>query len=138
MNRITILIGAMLLSALSPVAAQSENDIGADVILGSPTGVGVLVNNRVALAAAWNIENYLHLHADVWLVKQPVVDLIRWYFGIGGKTLLIDNASAVVRFPSGLQWYTLSSLELFLEVVPGMQVIPDTDFDFDAGIRFHF
>jgi hypothetical protein len=129
---------ALLLCAavVLPVAA----DVGAGVILGSPTGVSVLIENRVALAAAWNIENRLHLHADVWLLKGQLVDPLDWYVGVGGKVLLTDDVIAGARVPLGLQWYVLPELELFAEIVPGMRVIPGTSFDIDGGIgiRYHF
>jgi hypothetical protein len=131
-----IIVLVLFAVVLMPVAA----DVGAGVILGSPTGVSVLIENRVALAAAWNIENRLHLHADVWIINRPLIDPVDWYLGVGGKVLLVDDVRAGVRFPVGLQWYALPNLELFAEIVPGMRLIPGTDFDLDAGlgVRFHF
>ncbi|MFA7568040.1 MAG: hypothetical protein WCY01_13520 [Alkalispirochaeta sp.] len=132
-----VLVVVLFVVVLAPAAA----DVGAGVILGSPTGVSVLVDNRVALAAAWNINNRLHLHADVWLLNRTLADPIDWYLGVGGKVLLLsDDVYVGARLPLGLQWYVLPNLELFGEVVPGLQVVPSTGFDIDAGlgIRIHF
>ncbi len=129
----------VLLTVLILVPATA--DVGVGVILGSPTGVSALFGNRVAVAAAWNIDNLLHLHADVWLLNRQLVDPVNWYLGVGGKVLLLsDDVNLGVRIPVGLQWYALPRLELFAEIVPGMQLFEKTAFDLDAGlgIRFHF
>ncbi|MFP4209919.1 MAG: hypothetical protein ACLFR8_01655 [Alkalispirochaeta sp.] len=135
MKRNILLVLLLCLFVVLPVAA----DVGAGVILGSPTGVSVLIDNRVALAAAWNIENRLHLHADVWLLRRRLADPVDWYVGVGGKVLLTDDVIAGGRVPLGLQWYVLPELELFAEIAPGMRVIPGTSFDIDGGIgiRYH-
>ena len=133
------LILTVLLTVLILVPATA--DVGVGVILGSPTGISALFGNRVAVAAAWNIDNLLHLHADVWLINRQLVDPVNWYLGVGGKVLLLsDDVNLGVRIPVGLQWYALPRLELFAEIVPGMQLFEKTAFDLDAGlgIRFHF
>ncbi len=125
---------------VSPVLA----DVGVGVILGAPTGVSVLVGNRVALAAAWNLPSErVHFHGDVWMLRQKLVDPLDWYLGLGGKMQLKpagDSLRVGVRVPLGVQWYALPRLELFGEIVPGMQLVPSTGFDLDAGVgvRFHF
>lgn len=119
-------------------------EVGVGVILGSPTGISALFSNRVAVAAAWNIPSErVHLHSDVWLLRQRLIDPVDWYLGVGGKVQFASEGDEVrtgVRVPLGLQWYAFPRLELFGEIVPGMQLIPSTDFDLDAGIgvRFHF
>lgn len=130
----------MLSSFLVPAAA----DVGIGIILGSPTGISALFGNRVAVAAAWNIDNYAHVHADVWLLNRPLTDPVNWYLGVGGKVQINagrnDDVRAGVRIPVGLQWYATPQIELFGELAPGMRFIPGTDFDLDGGvgIRFHF
>ena len=116
------------------------------VILGDPTSGSALFGNRVAVAAAWSLDSYLHLHADLWLLNRPLVDPLAWYFGVGGKVQLLggdgdgDDPRVGARIPFGIQWYVLPRLELFAEVAPGISVIPETDVDVDGGIgvRFHF
>jgi hypothetical protein len=140
MKRILMILSFFATVGVFPVAA----DVGVGVILGSPTGISALFGNRVAVAAAWNIPSErVHLHADVWLLRQRLVDPVDWYLGAGGKVQFAsgnsDDVRAGVRIPLGLQWYALPRLELFAEIVPGMQLIPSTGFDLDGGvgIRFH-
>lgn len=77
--------------------------------------------------------------------------------GLGGKIQVYNDESDVgptwdseddaddefglgIRIPLGLQWYATENIELFGEVVPGIQLIPSTAPDVDAGlgVRFHF
>ncbi|MEX2443388.1 MAG: hypothetical protein WD492_07275 [Alkalispirochaeta sp.] len=142
MKKILLLLLLVLVISVGTVAA----DTGVGVILGDPTGVSVLFGNRVALAAAWSLDSYLHLHADLWLLNRPLVDPLNWYFGVGGKLQVVtdqgsgDDLRMGARVPFGIQWYVLPELELFAEVAPGVSVVPETDFDVDGGIglRYHF
>ncbi len=46
-----------------------------------------------------------------------------------------------VRIPVGLKYYLAKqSIDLFVEIVPVLDIVPDTDFDVDAaiGARFYF
>lgn len=140
MKRTLLILSFFVTVGIVPVAG----DIGVGAILGSPTGISALLNNKVALAAAWNIPSErVHLHADVWLIRQRLVDPVDWYLGAGGKVQFAsgnsDDIRAGFRVPVGLQWYALPRLELFGEIVPGMRLIPSTGFDLDGGvgIRFH-
>lgn len=120
-------------------------DVGVGVILGSPTGLSALFGNRIAVAAAWNLQDErFHVHGDVWLLRQQLVDPVDWYLGVGGKTQVKsgngDDLRVGVRVPLGVQWYAFPQIELFGEIAPGMRLVPSTSFDLDGGIgiRFHF
>ncbi|MFW5694441.1 MAG: hypothetical protein ACOCYB_04685 [Alkalispirochaeta sp.] len=142
MKKLIVLIILVLVISAGTVTA----DTGVGVILGDPTGVSALFGNRVAVAAAWSLDSYLHLHADLWLLNRQLVDPLDWYLGVGGKVQVLgdhgdsDDLRLGARVPVGLQWYVLPQLELFAELAPGIAVIPETDFDIDGGIglRFHF
>jgi hypothetical protein len=143
---LTIFLGFLVPPAIAPA------DTGIGLIVGDPTGISASFYDRVAVGAAWDIDDYLHVHADVWLYNATLADPVNWYIGLGGKLQLFDvhvrgdsdndgDALGIgVRVPVGLQWYFLPEWELFGELVPGIGIIPDTDFDFDAGIgiRYHF
>ena len=139
MKKILLILSFFVTFGILPVAG----DVGVGVILGSPTGISALFGNRVALAAAWSLPaERIHLHADVWLLRQRLIDPVDWYLGVGGKVQLAsgdsDDVRAGIRIPVGLQWYVLPRLELFGEIVPGMRLIPSTDFDLDGGVGIRF
>lgn len=141
MKKIIVVLLLVLVVSVGTVTA----DTGVGVILGDPTGISALFGNRVAVAAAWGLDSYLHLHADVWLLNRRLVDPLDWYFGVGGKVQVLgndndsDDLRLGMRAPFGLQWYLLPELEFFAEIVPVLE-IPDPDFDIDGGIgiRYHF
>lgn len=149
MHRLQTTILASLFFVL-PLSAFADTGVG--IIVGDPTGISALFGERVAMGVAWDIDDYLHVHADLWFVKGTLIDPVQGYVGVGGKLEAFDvNArgrdddendviGVGVRVPFGAQWYFHPEWELFGEIVPGIGIIPDTDFDIDAGIgvRYHF
>ena len=144
-KRISVVLALALFASASAVA-----DTGVGIIVGNPTGVSVLFEERVALGVAWNFTNYLHVHADVWVAKGTLADPVSWFLGIGAKARFFEPAGPRnpegaefglgVRVPVGVQWYFQPQFELFAEIVPGLTLFPGTRFDVDAGVglRYHF
>jgi hypothetical protein len=145
-----VCVFVVLAAAFAPPA---HADTGVGVILGDPTGLSLLFGNRVAIGAAWDIDNYVHVHADVWLASRVLAEPVLWYAGVGGKLLLLytgggnpfdEEPEAAIgiglRIPIGIQWYPIEELELFLEAAPGLFLVPATSVDVDLGlgIRYHF
>jgi hypothetical protein len=148
----------VFLLVLLPCSLFAESDNGVGIILGDPTGISLAFNQRIVLGLAWDLSNHLHIHGDVWVFRQTIQNELNWYFGLGGKLLIFNDASLRgpsweptnedsvdwvglgLRVPFGLQWYPVEKLELFGEIVPGMFVFPATVFDIDVGIgaRYHF
>jgi hypothetical protein len=154
-RRKVLLISLLAVVVSTPLAA----DVGLGVILGDPTGISALFDNRIAAAVAWDVSNYLHLHGDVWLIRRLLAEPVDWYLGVGGKVKFFNEGTAGegppweaeeddppdgvgvgIRVPLGIQWYALPELELFGEIVPGISLFPSTGFDMDLGIgvRYHF
>ena len=143
----------LLLCLIIPFASA---DVGVGIILGDPTGISALFNERVALGVAWDVERHFHAHADVWLLNEVLEPPVEWFLGVGGKMKVFttdtkgppwaedeepDTEFGIgARVPVGLQWYPIPELEVFGEIAPGLQVLPATRFDVDAGIgvRYHF
>jgi hypothetical protein len=104
------------------------------------------------------IADYLY-HIDVFNISSSSVDL-PIYVGIGGKIGLLTNnddwcvrhyrdqqcnddsdVAVGVRIPVGLDLLLRNApLEFFLEIAPGLRVIPSTSGDVDGGLgaRFYF
>ena len=154
MKRMSLVI--LLVIALGLPAALSA-DTGAGVVLGDPTGVSLLFEERIAVAAAWDVSHHLHLHGDLWLFARRLVDPVDWYMGVGARLLVFTEGSTSgpswaegddrdqgvgigARVPFGLQWYPMKQLEVFGELVPVLSLFPATGFDMDFGIglRYHF
>jgi hypothetical protein len=133
------------------VQAQ-EGGTGLGIMLGEPTGISfkTWISDRSAIdaGAAWSFtgEGAFHFHADyLWhnfsLIRIPEGKM-PLYLGLGGRMKVHgDDFYLGARIPIGLAYiFAEDRLDVFLETVPIMNLIPATEFDFNAavGIRFFF
>ncbi|MBU0519026.1 hypothetical protein KKA00_04805 [bacterium] len=130
------------------VEAQTQG-FGLGIIVGEPTGISgkLWTGQTVAFAAgaAWSFEGEsLHLHLDYLLHNFDVIPVgvgqLPVYFGIGGRVNLQDDDTKIgVRIPVGLNYhFEEAPVDLFLELVPIMDMIPDTDFFLNGGLGLRF
>jgi len=117
------------------------------VILGEPTGISIQVwqSGRTAIdgALAWSFgrDDKLHLHADYLKHDQLNVDRgsLTFFYGIGARAVLADDARFGPRFPLGLHYVIPDSrFTLFFEVAPILDLVPATDFDVNGGIGVRY
>jgi hypothetical protein len=121
-------------------------------ILGAPTGISAkkeLGNDRAvdaALAYSLRKEESLVIHANYLFENQfafHIQDLatLNLYYGIGGRFAFIDEGkdkdkiAIGPRAPIGLTYdFAQVPVQTFVELSATLDLIPDTDVDFDAGI----
>jgi hypothetical protein len=143
-----------LLAALSlaPGAAQAQEGLGLGVIVGEPTGLSLKTwlhpTTAFDLAAAWSFvdEDALHLHGDYLIHNYNTFPVSKgrlpFYYGVGARLKIQDHDSAVgIRVPVGVSYlFAHEPIDLFLEVVPIMDVTPATDLSVNAslGARYYF
>lgn len=152
----TLLTLALVMLLLTAANAQSKG-LGLGIIIGEPTGVTLKVwqggNVAFDAAAAWSFkdEGAFHVHADfLWhnfgLISVTQGDMAL-YYGVGGRIKFRedrglgddDDALIGVRFPLGLAYYFQPFPgELFVEVVPLLNVAPSTDFDLNGALGFRY
>jgi hypothetical protein len=150
MLRFTLMLASLAL--LYPAYTLGAS-LDAGIIAGDPTGLSVKgwLNDTQAIdfAASWSNDGrdkrYFHadyLRHDFTLIhaangEMPV------YYGIGARVLDREDRKtrAGIRIPVGLD-YRMDKLplSLFAEVVPRLDLTPDTDFELDGaiGIRYRF
>lgn len=151
--RTTRIAAGLIGLAVSFISLAQGSNFDAGIIVGDPTGLSIKgwLNNAQAYdaAASWsggkNDEFYIHadyLHHDHTLIKVtqgrgslPV------YYGIGARIHNQDNkdTEAGIRIPVGLDYKVdKTPLSLFVEIVPRLDVTPDTEFELDAaaGVRY--
>ncbi|NNE43848.1 MAG: hypothetical protein HKN12_06550 [Gemmatimonadetes bacterium] len=150
-----VMLAAALAVAASAPAAQADGDhgpVGLGVILGEPTGVSLKIwldgRNAFAGAAAWSFadEAALHIHGDYLWHFFNRVDIdpgrLPLYIGVGGRIKTADKDDLVgVRVPFGATYILDDApVDIFLELVPLMDIAPDTEFRLNAavGARFYF
>lgn len=127
-----------------------DNQIG--FILGAPTGLSAkkeLGNSRSidgALAYSLRSNESLVIHSNYLFENQfalHIQDLatLNLYYGVGGRLAFIDEGkdkdklAIGPRAPIGFT-YEVPNLpvQAFIELSATLDLIPDTDVDFDAGI----
>ena len=143
------MLGLILTSGLQAGNARSGQGMG--VILGDPTGLSGKIwlgpHTAVDGAVAWSFRNEsaFHIHGDylfhnfgLFKIEKGILPL---YYGIGGRIKLENDTRVGVRLPVGMNYlFQNSPLDIFLEVVPILELIPATEFNFNAalGARFFF
>lgn len=160
----TLLLAATV-TCLGVAAWGEPRGMGIGVMVGEPTGISAKkwldATHAIDGAAAWSIsgEDAFSLHVDYLfhkfgLVTNPPPDIVLHY-GIGARFQVReddgnDNGNgnaedgddtAGVRIPIGLTYLMKENpLELFMEFAPVVDLVPDTEGDFEAafGIRFYF
>ncbi len=158
---------AIFLTAASGPALAKEKNVGLGFILGEPTGIDVkfwLANNHaLEFGAAWSLSDNdeFHLQGDYLfhrfdLIKVETGDAFPLFFGVGGRvivrddewrevrgrTVKVDREDVVgIRFPVGLAYiFRNYPFDIFAEIVPILDIAPDSDFDLEGaiGARFWF
>jgi len=148
-----LVIAILVLSFASPSYAQEaatastgKGGFGLGIIVGNPTGVSfkkwVGANKAIDGAAAWKFsgDGYLQVHADLLFHNFKWIDA-RWpvYYGVGAVIGIGDDFLLGARVPIGISHlFESAPFDVFLEVVPRLDLIPDTDFDLDAAIGFRY
>jgi hypothetical protein len=142
-------------------AAGAQDTFGLGVILAEPTGVSAKLwlnqTDAIDAAAAWSFSDYtsFQFHAD-YLIHR--FDLFRdvdtrvgkpaLYFGVGGRLKLAEDNPAGkkddklgIRVPVGVTYvFAQAPFDVFGEVVPVLDIAPDTEADFNVAVggRFYF
>ncbi len=143
----------MLIVTLFPLSAMAKDQrtFGLGVILGEPTGLSAKLwtSRTTALdgSLAWSFgrKDAFHMHGDFLLHDYSLIKIsegkLPVYYGIGGRLKLQVETLLGVRFPLGLNYqFARAPFDIFIEIVPILELIPATDFNMNAaiGVRFFF
>ena len=134
------------------VSLAQQSGFGVGVIIGEPTGVcgkywlDDLTAIDAGVAWAFKDEGAVHVHVDYLFHKFEVFTVdkgkLPLYYGIGGRVKFDEDDSLFgVRIPVGMNYlFANDPLDLFLEIVPILNLAPETDLSFNGaiGIRFFF
>lgn len=152
--------GALVLGVPGGDANAEGGPFGAGIILGEPTGLSLkyFLDRRHAFDVAVDYSLYdsaLYVHADYllhfsgWSVRGDSSHQFIPYVGIGGKIGVNghgrghdDRSGALgARVPLGISWIPGAlPIDVFLEIAPGLFLLPETNPDLDAslGLRYFF
>ena len=145
-------VTALIILAISTSAYARKDGIGLVVIIGDPTGptFKVWTGPKTAIdgAVAWSLDanEDMHLHVDYLIHDFSVAKVDKGqfplYYGIGGRIRFHNgnqDDQVGVRIPLGMAYlFAKSQLELFFEVVPIVDLAPNTELDFNGGVGIRF
>ena len=142
-----LLIVALFGLAALNLSAQ-DSGFGAGAIIGEPTGLSgkSWISSYDALDAgiAWSISYaWFHVHADYLRHVFGLIPVeqgqLPFYFGGGAGIGFGREISIAARVPVGLDYlFDGTPLDIFIELVPGLQLIPDTRFEMGGGIGVRY
>ncbi|WP_205720123.1 hypothetical protein [Fodinibius halophilus] len=144
---VTVLSAFLVVSLNNISAAQdADKDLGIGFIVGEPTGLSLKTwtggGNAIDAGMAWSFGRYeaINIHADyLWHNYETFNEIdsgtLPIYYGIGGRVVLGDTDLIGARIPVGLNYLLEDSpIGFFFEVVPVINIAPETSFDVDGGI----
>jgi len=149
----TILFIITLIFGLTNFSFTQDKGFGLGVIIGEPSGVSakswMTSTTAVDAALAWSfVDNgALHIHADYLFHNFQIISIdgkgkLPVYYGIGARIKFgNDDTRLAVRIPVGIDYmFGDAPVDIFLEVVPMLELIPKTKFQFNAalGARYFF
>lgn len=133
--------------------AADERPFGLGVIAGEPTGITgkymLNANHAIDGGVGWKTsgDNEFHLYGDYLFHFHHLIQVKKGdlpvYVGGGLRWVRRDKKDNKlgIRIPVGLEYlFAGGSLGAFGELVPVLNLKPDTDFDLEGGIgiRFYF
>ncbi len=144
-----MILATVILAALVPSPAQARFGLG--LMVGEPTGFSFkwwqVGGTAVNAATGWSLgDGHFYAHGDyVWhrvIQDEKLGGSAPVYYGIGARLLLGDGKDKVgVRIPLGVN-YTFEDgrFDVFVEIAPIFNVIPETSFGLSGGLgaRFFF
>ncbi len=130
---------------------------GIGVIIGSPTGFSgkSILSERSAAQAnlGWSFWPEVGFHGtfDYQVLFPGVIkneegaalNSVVPYAAIGGRVRIMSDEHDNTRFNVGLRLgggieYIIDRFSIFLEILPVVNMLPRTDFDFEGGLGFRF
>lgn len=155
-----MLLAFSLALAAPPTAVSSAgapSGFGIGVVVGEPTALSAAYRSGgrswIDAAVGWSFpREWMAFHADLLItpatLASPDLGELRFplYVGVGPRVRVDfdeygDRDSVGVRVPFGMAMYHTSvPVEGFLELVPGIGIIPETEpfFDIGLGVRYYF
>lgn len=150
-----LLFTAVFVFAVSSVSLPQAKGLGIGIIAGEPTGLSFKTwlsgESAIDAGLGWSFvkNGSLHIHAD-YLHHFGGIDVssgdLPFYIGVGGRIKLKNKDKGYnddkigIRVPVGITYIPASTpIDLFLEVVPVLDLVPESSMEFNAaiGIRYY-
>ncbi|MBP6979278.1 MAG: hypothetical protein KBB71_13300 [Lentimicrobiaceae bacterium] len=147
MKRKYWLIALIVILGLSSVRAQ-DRPFGLGLMFGYPAGISLKywIDDQQAVdgGITWSFYygGYFQVHAD-YLRHAYVIDVsqgkLPFYYGIGARLGFGNYTRFGARVPLGIEYIIQNApVDIFLEIVPGMEFLPDPDFSMEGAVGFRY
>jgi hypothetical protein len=141
----------IILVLFVPAAILFGFELG--VILGEPTGIsfrGFTGSNAIDFQVGWNAhenkydkDSNLDIHGAYLFQKKTDIRIegyrLPFYFGPGGRIRVGGETLVGFKVPLGLYYkFKSAPFSMFVEISPGMNIIPESDLELSGGIGFRY
>ena len=135
---ITVVIASFVITN-KPTFAKT----GIGIIAGSPSAITLKINNFPVIQVGYSVFDnnpYFSAAVDWWFLNPSIGGDFKFFLGVGAGVTFANDLGLGVRVPVGVQWLPSSLIEVFVQGVPTLNVIPATTYgtDWGIGIRFYF
>ncbi len=152
-TRFSLVLAAVVLLFLA-VPETGAAQVAVGVAAGDPTGLSLVIEDRLSLLIGWSLDRHTAIFLDVWLWRQLLPAGVRWYLGAGGVAEIYNDESdrgyemerdredpsvgLGIRVPVGIRYSLRDRLELMSEVSGNIIFFPEFTLDGHAylGLRF--
>ncbi len=136
--------------------AQSNHNVGLGIILGEPTGISFKMWSRQTVGwdagAAWSFVGggFFQIHGDFLLHNFNLFKVetgrMAFFYGAGARlkfgsddTTGDTHTTLSLRVPIGISYeFERTPVELFLEVVPMLDLVPSTEVQMAGAVGFRY
>lgn len=148
-----VLFAAILTAVLiNNITIAQSSGFGIGIIAGKPTGLSAKYWTSSSTALDFGLgysfekNSRMYLHADYLFHSKNIfnsTENFSLYYGPGARLRLVEYGSSRlgIRFDVGLVWIPRNApVDVFFEIAPLMDIIPETAFSLNGGIgvRFYF
>jgi hypothetical protein len=139
----------IILGCLAGLSFGENGNIGLGIILGEPTGFSAKLWTGKTTAfdagAAWSFVSgeFFQIHGDFLFHNFDLFKVdtgkMALYYGFGGRVKFADRTLVSLRVPIGISYqFEKTAIELFLEIVPMLDIIPATEAAIGGGAGFRY
>jgi hypothetical protein len=138
----------LLLSPRDGRAAAQTGNLGLGIVAGDPSGISGKLwtgpNNAIDFIVGFSLyHDYVSINADYvwheWNLIPVKAGRLPLYYGMGLWTSISQGPAVGGRGIVGLEYlFPSAPLDVFLELGPGIQILPDTGPAFSAGLGMRY
>ena len=141
----------LILSLLSAPAFAQHREVGLGIMVGDPTGLSAKYwterDRAFDFGVGWSSlgQGSVHLHTDYLIhhfdLLKVGMEKFTLYYGLGARLRRERDTQLGLRVPMGISYlFPRVPLDVFLEFVPLMDLVPSTSFGINAALggRFYF